>query len=79
MGDDIVEHLSPAHVLGHHVVVVLVNDHLTHAAYVRVVKQLGKSGLANRSNLLGSILGGLFGRSLCVGGVGIRSGGVDAW
>lgn len=79
MGDDIVEHLSSAHVFGHHVVVVLVDDHLTHTADVRVVKQLRKRGLSNRPGLLGSVLGGLLGCSLCVGSIGVRSGGVYAW
>lgn len=38
MRDDIVEHLSSAHILGDHVVVVLVDDHLAHAADVGVVE-----------------------------------------
>ena len=64
--NDVVEHLAAVDILSNHVVVVLVHDHLPHAANVRVVKEHGECGLAQRSNLLrgvlGRLLGGCFGR-----------------
>ncbi len=62
MTDDVVEHLAPANVLEDHVVVVLVDDHLTHAANVGVVEEHRQRGLADGANLLGRILGRLLGR-----------------
>ena len=41
MADDVVEHLASADILEDHVIVVLVNDHLPHAADVRVVEEHG--------------------------------------
>lgn len=39
MADDIVEHLAPIDILENHVVMVLMDDHLAHPAYVRVIQK----------------------------------------
>ena len=41
VADDVVEHLAATDVLEDHVVVVLVDNHLPHAADVRVVEEHG--------------------------------------
>ena len=56
VADDVVEHLPAAHVLEDHVVVVLVHDHLSHAADVRVVEEHRQRGLAERPDLLRGVL-----------------------
>ena len=61
VADDVVEHLAPADVLEDHVVVVLVDDHFTHAADVRVVEEHGQRRLAESADLLGGVLGCLLG------------------
>lgn len=40
MADDVVKHLPAVYVLKHHVVMMLMHNHIAHAAYVRVVEQL---------------------------------------
>jgi hypothetical protein len=52
VADDVVEHLTAVDVLEHHVVVMLVNDHLTHTADVRMVEEHGESSLSESSNFL---------------------------
>lgn len=37
VADNVVEHLPPVHILEHHVVVVLMDDHLAHSADIWVV------------------------------------------
>ena len=63
VADDVVEHLATADVLEHHVVVVLVYDHLAHATDVGVVEQHRECSLAECADLLGGVFGRLFGRS----------------
>lgn len=41
MADDIIKHLPAADVLRDHIIMVLVHDHLAHAADVRVVEEHG--------------------------------------
>ena len=61
MADDVVEHLASADVLEDHVIVVLVDDHLSHAADVRVVEEHGQRRLAESADLLRSVLRCLLG------------------
>jgi hypothetical protein len=58
VADDVVEHLSAVDILGDHVIMVGVDDHLAHAADVRVVEEHGERGLAVDADLLGRLLGG---------------------
>jgi hypothetical protein len=37
MADDVVQHLSSVHVFKDHIVVVLVNDHLSHSTDIRMI------------------------------------------
>ena len=67
VADDIVEHLPAVDVLKHHIVMVLVDDHLAHAADVGVVEQLGQRGLADGADLLGMVARGLLDGGLRVG------------
>ena len=62
VADDVVEHLASADVLEDHVVVVLVDDHFTHAADVRVVEENRQRRLTEGADLLGGVFGRLFGR-----------------
>jgi hypothetical protein len=55
--DDVVEHLPPIDILEDHVVVVLVDDHLAHAADVRVVQQHAQCCLPKCPRLLAGVLG----------------------
>ena len=41
VADDVVEHLSAAHVLEDHVIMMLMDDHFTHAADVGMVEEHG--------------------------------------
>ena len=79
--DDVVKHLATVDVLEDHVIVVLVNDHLAHAAYVRMVEEHGEGRFSECASLFGSILGGLLGRRLRVGGCCDTAGTLrsDAW
>ena len=52
MTDDVVEHLPAIDVLEHHVVVVLVDNHLTHATNIRMMQKHGESSFTNGSNFL---------------------------
>jgi len=52
MANDIIEHLSTVDILKDHVVVVLVDDHLSHAADVGVVEEHGEGSLSESANLL---------------------------
>lgn len=61
MAYDVIKHLAAAHVFEDHIVVMLVNDHLSHATDVRVVKEHAERGLPNSPHLLGVILGRLLG------------------
>lgn len=54
MADDVVEHLTSAHVLGDHVEVVGVGEHLGHAADVRMMEDGRYGGLSNGSDLFRS-------------------------
>lgn len=62
MADDVVEHLAAADVLEHHVVVVLVDDHLSHTAYVGMVEQHRQRSFTKGPYLLRGILGRLLRR-----------------
>ena len=42
MADDVVEHLAAIDVFEYHVVMILVYNHLAHAADVRVIEEHGK-------------------------------------
>lgn len=64
MADYIVQHLPPVDVLEHHVIVMLMDNHLPHPANVRVVQQHGQCGLTQCPNLFGHILRSLLSRSL---------------
>ena len=61
MTDNVVEHLAAVDVLENHVIMVLMNDHLAHAADVGMVEEHRKGRFAQGADLLGGILGGLFG------------------
>lgn len=77
MADNIIQHLTTVHILKHHIVMMLMDDHLPHTADVWVVKQHGKGGLAQGSNFFRGILSSLLfgGRWILRGGW--RSPGVD--
>lgn len=81
MADDIVEHLTAVDILENHVVVMLVDDHLAHAADVRVVKEHGERGFSERADLLRSVFRRLLRRRLRVRGRRDAAGGLggDAW
>lgn len=64
VADDVVQHLPATHVLEHHVVMMLVDDHLPHPADVRVVEQHRERSLAQRPYLLRGVLGCLLRRRL---------------
>lgn len=66
VADDVVQHLSPVDILGHHVIVVLVNDHLPHPADVRVMEQHRQRSLAQDTDLLRRFLRSLLRRRLRV-------------
>ena len=55
--DDVVQHLTSIDILENHVIVMLVDYHLSHATYVGVVEKHRKGGFAKGSNLLGGIFG----------------------
>ena len=55
MADDVVEHLTPVDVFEDHVVVMLMDDHFTHAADVRMVEQHRESSLPDGADFLGSV------------------------
>jgi hypothetical protein len=59
MADDIVQHLTSIDVLENHIIVMLMDDHLSHAAYVGVIEKHGKASFTKSSNLLGGIFGSL--------------------
>jgi len=59
MANNVIEHLAAVDILKDHVVVVLVDDHLSHAADVGVVEEHGEGGLAESADLLGGVLCGL--------------------
>jgi hypothetical protein len=52
MADYIVKHLPAVYVLEYHVVMVLMHNHIAHAAYVRVVEQLRKRSFTDGADLL---------------------------
>ena len=41
MADDVVEHLAATHVFEHHVIMMLMDDHLAHAADIGMVEKHG--------------------------------------
>ena len=59
VADDVVEHLAAVDILSNHVVVVLVHDHLAHAADVWVIQQHRQRCLAQCAYLLGGVFRGL--------------------
>lgn len=58
---NIVEHLSTVDVLEHHVVMMLVDNHLAHPTDVRVIEQHGESSFSESTDLFR----GIFRRLLC--------------
>lgn len=64
MADNVIQHLATVHVLEDHIIVVLMDDHFSHAADIRVVKKHGKGGFAKSPNLLRCVP-----RSLTRGGI----------
>ena len=81
MTDDVVEHLAAVNVLEDHVVMVLVDDHLAHAADVGMVEEHRESCFPECTNLLRGIFRCLLCRSLGVGRCCNAAGslGSDAW
>ena len=57
--DDIVQHLTSIDILENHIIVMLVDYHLSHATYVGVIEKHRKGGFAKSTDLLGGIFGGL--------------------
>jgi len=53
--DDVVEHLTTVDIFEYHVVMMLMDDHLTHAADVRVMEEHGEGGLTESAYFFGSI------------------------
>ena len=79
VADDEIEHLPAVDVFEHHVVVVLMDDHLAHAADVGVVEEEGEGGLAQGADLLRGILGCLFCEAVWDDAVDVGYGsGIDA-
>jgi hypothetical protein len=56
VADDVVEHLAAVDIFEYHVVVVLVDDHFAHSANVGVVQEHRERRLAQRPDLLRSVL-----------------------
>ena len=81
VANDVVKHLTTIYIFGDHIVMMLVNNHLAHAAYVRMVEEHGEGRFSECASLFGSILGGLLGRRLRVGGCCDTAGTLrsDAW
>lgn len=52
MADDIIEHLTSIDILENHVVMMLMNDHLSHTTYVGMIEEHRKSGFTYCSNFL---------------------------
>jgi hypothetical protein len=59
VADDVVQHLTSIDILENHIIVVLVNYHLSHATYVWMIKKHGKGGFAKSPDLFGGIFGSL--------------------
>ena len=57
MRDDVVEHLSSAHVLEDHVVMIRMNHHLRHPTDMRMMKKKNDGRFSNSSDFFGSFLG----------------------
>lgn len=57
--DNIVQHLTSIDILENHIVVMLVDYHLSHATYIGVIEKHRKGSFAKSTNLLGGIFGGL--------------------
>ena len=57
--NDVVQHLPSVNVLEYHVVVVLMNDHFSHATDIRMIEQHRERGFAEGADLFGGIPGGL--------------------
>ena len=68
--DNVVEHLPTVDVLEHHVIVVLMDYHFSHTAYVRMIEELRESSFTKGTNLFGSILLSLLCDRICVWGTG---------
>ena len=50
--DDVVQHLASVDILEHHVIVMLVDYHFSHAAYVGVIEKHGEGGFTKSANFL---------------------------
>lgn len=77
MTDDIVKHLTTINVLGNHVIVVLMNDHLTHTADIWMMEEHRQSSFTKGTNLFRSILGSLASDSVCGSSIGRRGCRID--
>jgi hypothetical protein len=74
MADDKVQHLPSVDVLEHHVVVMLMDDHLTHTADIGMVKEQREGCFAECADLFRGILGSLPRGGLRVRAIQLRSG-----
>lgn len=59
MADDVIKHLTTIDIFENHVVVMLVNDHFSHSAYVWMVEEHRECCFTKGTDLLGGILGRL--------------------
>ena len=59
VSDDIVQHMTSIDILENHIIVMLMDYHLSHATYMGMIKKHGKSGFSKSTNLLGCIFGSL--------------------
>jgi hypothetical protein len=64
MTDEVIQHMGAIHILEDHVVMMLVNDHFTHAANVWMMEKHRDGGLTQGLNLIGRVCRRLFGDSL---------------
>lgn len=71
VADDVVQHLPTVDIFEHHIVMVLVHDHLAHATNVGMMQEHRQRGFAQSPDLLGCILRGLFRCSLRTCGAGV--------
>jgi len=56
MADNVVQHLFAVEVFENHIIVVRMNNHFSHAAYIRMMQTHGECRLAERAKFLAGIL-----------------------
>ncbi len=59
VANNVIKHLTTVDILKDHVVVVGMDNHLPHAAYIRVMEEHRERRFANGSNFLGGVFRGL--------------------